>query len=303
MAYPPAVAETFRDALGLDGSGRLLDVGCGPGSLTVLLASLFEEATGVDADADMLAQAARAAAAQGVANVDWRHMRAEELPGDLGQFDVVTFAQSFHWLDRARVAAAVRSMLRRGGACVHVQATTHEGVDDDAGLPHPRPPQAEISALVRRYLGATRQSGTWPTAERHTGRRGGRVPARRLCRSGDRRRARQPDRHAQRRIRSSRRCSRSPVRPRTCSAIRLTPSSGTCATSSTRPARPAPSPSGCGRFRWTSGDPSAALSVCGAIDGESLIRAAGGAGAHLRPAGRRPLPSACRPALAPWHIA
>ena len=159
MAYPPAVAETFRDALGLDGSGRLLDVGCGPGSLTVLLASLFEEATGVDADADMLAQAARTAAAQGVANVDWRHMRAEELPGDLGQFDVVMFAQSFHWLDRARVAAAVRSMLRRGGVCVHVQATTHEGVDDDAGLPHPRPPQAEISALVRRYLGATRRAG------------------------------------------------------------------------------------------------------------------------------------------------
>lgn len=159
MAYPPAVAQAFRDALGLDGSGRLLDVGCGPGSLTVVIASLFEQATGVDADADMLAQAARQAAARGVANIDWRHMRAEELPGPLGRYDVVTFAQSFHWLDRPRVAATVRSMLRRGGACVHVHATTHEGVDDGAGLAHPRPPQAEISALVQRYLGATRRAG------------------------------------------------------------------------------------------------------------------------------------------------
>ena len=57
VSYPIALAEALAEQLGLDGSGRLLDVGCGPGSLTLLLAPWFEQATGVDADQDMLAEA------------------------------------------------------------------------------------------------------------------------------------------------------------------------------------------------------------------------------------------------------
>ena len=63
MAYPAALADTLRDALGLDGTGRLLDVGCGPGSLTLLLAPLVASAVGVDADPGMIAEARRSGAA------------------------------------------------------------------------------------------------------------------------------------------------------------------------------------------------------------------------------------------------
>jgi hypothetical protein len=72
---------------------------------------------------------------------------------------VVTFAQSFHWMDRRRVAVAVRSMLVPGGAVVHVHATTHRGVDSPVELPHPVPPHAAISRLVQRYLGSQRRAG------------------------------------------------------------------------------------------------------------------------------------------------
>ncbi|WP_438003003.1 class I SAM-dependent methyltransferase [Sorangium sp. So ce321] len=44
--------------MGLDGSGRLLDVGCGPGTITIELADRFEEAIGLDPDEDMLTAAA-----------------------------------------------------------------------------------------------------------------------------------------------------------------------------------------------------------------------------------------------------
>jgi len=84
---------------------------------------------------------------------------AEELPGDLGLFRAATFAQSFHWMDRPRVAGAVRSMLEPDGSWVHVGATTHEGVDDARDLPFPSPPRAEIAELVRQYLGPTRRPG------------------------------------------------------------------------------------------------------------------------------------------------
>jgi predicted TPR repeat methyltransferase len=46
--YPIALADALARELGLDGSGRLLDIGCGPGKFTLQLAPLFEQATGVD---------------------------------------------------------------------------------------------------------------------------------------------------------------------------------------------------------------------------------------------------------------
>lgn len=156
--YPPELAEAFTRELALDGSGRLLDVGCGPGPLTLLLAPLFAEAVGIDADADMMAVARRRATR--TPGVRFARMLAEELPGDLGAFDLVTFAQSFHWMDRRRVAAAVRGMLTAGGVCALVHATTHQGVDPDGELPHPRPPHDEIGALVRAYLGPVRRAGS-----------------------------------------------------------------------------------------------------------------------------------------------
>ncbi|HET6987597.1 MAG TPA: methyltransferase domain-containing protein, partial [Kribbella sp.] len=156
MAYPAALAEAVRDELGLDGHGRLLDVGCGPGSLTLLFAPLFEEAVGVDADGGMLEVAASRSE---LTTVRWRQLRAEELPADLGTFRVVTFAQSFHWMDQALVADRVRGMLTPDGAWVHVGATTHRGVEGTDELPHPRPPWDDIDKLVARYLGPVRRAG------------------------------------------------------------------------------------------------------------------------------------------------
>lgn len=159
LPYPPALADALWAELGLDGSGRLLDVGCGPGSLTLLLAPLFAEVVGADADADMLATAAREAARRGITTASWVRARAEELPASLGTFRAATFAQSFHWMDRPRVARVVGALLVPGGAWVHVHATTHQGVETDDPLPAPAPPREEIAALVRVYLGPVRRSG------------------------------------------------------------------------------------------------------------------------------------------------
>jgi len=154
VPYPPALAGAVRDELGLDGAGRLLDVGCGPGSLTTLLAPLFAGAVGVDADAGMI-ELARSRAP----GIEWRRLRAEELPADLGTFRVLTFAQSFHWMDQHAVARAGRGMLEPGGAWVHIGANTHQGPPPAGPLPFPRPPWDEIDALVRAYLGPKRRAG------------------------------------------------------------------------------------------------------------------------------------------------
>jgi SAM-dependent methyltransferase len=147
MPYPQALAAALRDELALDGDGRLLDVGCGPGPLTHLLAPLFAEAVGVDADPDMVRVAERGAAA----NERFVHLRAEQLPAGLGMFRLVTLAQSFHWFETEEVAATLHGMLESAGSLVHVGATTHEG---DGNVP-----RGEISELISSWLGARRRAG------------------------------------------------------------------------------------------------------------------------------------------------
>ncbi|WP_246341724.1 class I SAM-dependent methyltransferase [Streptomyces physcomitrii] len=121
LPYAPGWVEVLAEELGLDGRGRLLDVGCGPGTLALPLAHWFGEVVGVDPDRGMIAEAERAAGELGVASrARWVRARAEELPAGLGTFGVVAFGQSFHWVERERVAATVMGMLRPGGTLVHV---------------------------------------------------------------------------------------------------------------------------------------------------------------------------------------
>lgn len=154
----PGLAAAFKDTFGLDGQGRLLDVGCGPGTVTLPLAGLFREVVGVDADAEMIREARRLAAERGVMNASWVHRRAEELPADLGRFNVITFAASFHWMDRPLVAGIVREMLERpDGAVVHVDNRHQAGLAPADDLP-PAPTE-RIAELRRAYLGENRRAG------------------------------------------------------------------------------------------------------------------------------------------------
>ncbi|MFE0177423.1 class I SAM-dependent methyltransferase [Streptomyces sp. NPDC059002] len=159
LPYAPGLADALTEALRLDGRGRLLDVGCGPGTVALSLAHSFGEIVGVDPDSGMIAEAGRDAAEAGVAGkARWVRLRAEDLPAGLGTFTVATFAQSFHWMDRDLVAATVRDMLRSGGALVHISDLKAEDLSVE-GLPYPPVPQDAIDDLVRRYLGPVRRAG------------------------------------------------------------------------------------------------------------------------------------------------
>ena len=157
LPYAPGLPAALADLLALDGRGRLLDVGCGPGTLALSLAPLFGETVGVDADGEMIAVASRRAAELGV-RARWIRARAEELPAGLGTFTAATFGQSFHWMERDLVAAAVHGLLRDGGAFVHVSDLKGESLAR-SDLPHPRPPYEALGELVRAYLGPVRRAG------------------------------------------------------------------------------------------------------------------------------------------------
>jgi len=160
VQYPAEVGAVLRDELALDGTGRLLDTGCGPGPFALLLSGLFAEVVGVDADPGMIEEADRQGRAAGAGNVRWVCTRAESLPSaGLGTFRVASLAQSFHWMDRPLVAAILLDLLDPGGAVVHVGAWTHRGMGSEDDLPGPATPWDRIDELVASYLGPVRRAG------------------------------------------------------------------------------------------------------------------------------------------------
>jgi SAM-dependent methyltransferase len=116
----------LRPWLEVEPGTRVLDVGCGVGRWSRMLAGRGATVTGVDLSPTMIAQAQRRAAAEGVA--DHCHFRVQDLSKlDVeGQFDVVlgvTVLQ--HILDPEMLRAAVRGMTARlapGGRMILLEA-------------------------------------------------------------------------------------------------------------------------------------------------------------------------------------
>jgi SAM-dependent methyltransferase len=109
--YPAEAVDWFlADEAPASGDLRIADVGTGTGKLTDALLAPGREVTAVDPDPGMLA--VLAGKHPGVRTVTGT---AEQLPFDDATFDVVTFGQSWHWVDPPRGSAEVARILRPGG--------------------------------------------------------------------------------------------------------------------------------------------------------------------------------------------
>jgi SAM-dependent methyltransferase len=155
--YPPAFLDDLIRRLGPDGTGRLLDLGCGTGQLTLPLAAHVAEAVGMDPEPEMLTEAIRHAGEQAVANVSWIQGNSADLPGDLGHFRLVTMGRSFHWMDREQVLTALDEMVDDDGSLV---------IANDSCLVRPTTPwQRAIEEIQHCFLPPEQQRGPTPTAD------------------------------------------------------------------------------------------------------------------------------------------
>ena len=118
-AYPDEAVAALIDAArrarsenmpGRDGPLRAADIGAGTGKMSELLAR-----AGFLVDAVEPSEAMRAQASS-VDGVTWHDGLAEEtgLTNDL--YDIVVFAQSWHWVDEARAGLEAARILAPGGA-------------------------------------------------------------------------------------------------------------------------------------------------------------------------------------------
>ena len=145
--------ETWRARL-RDWTGRpvlsTLDVGCGSGFLTVLLAELGHQATGIDVAGESL-HAARAQASAAGVNVALRRADAERLPFAPASFDRL-IERHVIWLlpDPAGACREWFRVLRPGGSAVMVET---EKPSHDAAW-QPRSGVQAASFLTKLVRGA-----------------------------------------------------------------------------------------------------------------------------------------------------
>jgi ubiquinone/menaquinone biosynthesis C-methylase UbiE len=117
------IRQRLIERLELDGGGRMLDVGCGTGTLAIWAKRQYPqvEVSGVDGDPDIVGRAQRKAAAAGT-DVDFRVAVATELPFTDQSFDRVTNTFVMHHLPPMQKRRCFEESLRvlRPAGQIHV---------------------------------------------------------------------------------------------------------------------------------------------------------------------------------------
>jgi ubiquinone/menaquinone biosynthesis C-methylase UbiE len=111
-----ASPSPFLDALGPLATDRVLDVACGNGRLTLMLAKLTHHVIGIDLTAAMIEQGRALQAAARITNVEWQVGDILPLSFPDGAFSLVVSQAAFHHLaDPGAVLAEMARVCARDG--------------------------------------------------------------------------------------------------------------------------------------------------------------------------------------------
>jgi ubiquinone/menaquinone biosynthesis C-methylase UbiE len=150
--YPTEVFDWIAAQQELDGTGKLLDCGCGTGGVFVGLARWFSHTVAVDPDDAMLAGAQLTAAENRIKAITFLHGRAEDLPDTVAPLRMAAFGASFHWTDRISVARRLDRLIEPGGAIVILSPSSlwTSRVHDWKRI---------VLDTIKRWLGEQRRAG------------------------------------------------------------------------------------------------------------------------------------------------
>jgi SAM-dependent methyltransferase len=107
--YPPALIESLAAAAGLGPGSRVLDLASGTGPIAIPLAAYVAEVVAVDREPQMVDELRAAAPA----NVSIREGDADDVAGELGEFDLVTIGRALHWLGGAAYLERLEPLTRQ----------------------------------------------------------------------------------------------------------------------------------------------------------------------------------------------
>lgn len=126
--YPPEVVESMLATAGIEEGDSVLEVGCGTGQLTELLARERLALTAIDIGPSMIALARRRlGGSAGTLQV----VAFEDFAADGRSFDLVVSATAFHWIDPEVAWEKAARLLQPGGWLALLG--TRERYDDPFG--------------------------------------------------------------------------------------------------------------------------------------------------------------------------
>jgi ubiquinone/menaquinone biosynthesis C-methylase UbiE len=113
---PPALLDLLTQVIGMSHPALVVDLGSGTGLSTAIWGERAERVIGIEPNADMRNEAVhKIADSPHMAHIEYREGLAHQtgLPDECA--DIVTAAQSFHWMEPTATLAEIARILRPGG--------------------------------------------------------------------------------------------------------------------------------------------------------------------------------------------
>ena len=148
--------------VGISPKDAVLDIACGPGLITCVIAQVARHVTGIDITPAMIEQAKARQQTKGLTNVVWQVGDVLPLPFAAASFSVVFTRYSFHhFLDPKAVLAEMVRVCKPGGkvAVVDVFTTTPEQAAAYDQVEKLRDPSHTRALLLDELTGIFRDAG------------------------------------------------------------------------------------------------------------------------------------------------
>ncbi|HEV8059660.1 MAG TPA: class I SAM-dependent methyltransferase [Gemmataceae bacterium] len=114
-SYPPQAIDCLLCECGLAACSTVVDIGCGTGISSRLLAERGLRVIGIDPNADMLTTAKQTQLGDVSGSIDYRQGKAEETGLDSGIARAVTAFQAFHWFSNEATLEEFHRILEPRG--------------------------------------------------------------------------------------------------------------------------------------------------------------------------------------------
>jgi ubiquinone/menaquinone biosynthesis C-methylase UbiE len=151
--YPTQLLNDIARRFELSGNGRLLDLGCGTGELSIPLSKYFGDVIAMDPDQQMLNIGHKKATNLNIGNIKWQKGSSKTISGLKGGFRLVCMGQSFHWMDQESTILALYELLMPNGGIVIIgsEPTQQNDLITQKNI--------IVKNLINKYLGPGRRAG------------------------------------------------------------------------------------------------------------------------------------------------
>jgi trans-aconitate methyltransferase len=146
---PSEVSEHLKSRFALDGSGTLLDMGCGTGQSTFALAPLFEKTVAFDTDREMLAEAGNNKPRD--LKIEWQLRSDKDLTTNEGPYRLATACRSFNWMDQYPLLQKLHHIIEPGGGVALI--------GDGSFWTGSELWQRKLKEVIQSFLGQERRAG------------------------------------------------------------------------------------------------------------------------------------------------